>query len=303
MKRRGRTVTMSKIKYFVTQGFKGVISNSLMSLLSICIVTASMMLLGIFIIIGANLNGVTEQIQEQCQINVYLPHGADVDDFRSVRSGLEELDNVKEVIPYTKEERFKTYKENYYQDEADVVDTLASDNPLRDSCILVLEDINKAAETIEAASKVKGVEEVKNSLDLINKVVAITNTVRHVTLWFILGLMLISIFIISNTIKLGMVSRQKEIQIMRYVGATNWFIRWPFIVEGMILGFMGSFVAAVIVLLGYGAFVPSIREFMDPIVILGVPEMLKTISIGFLLVGTVIGVVGSITSIRKYLEA
>ncbi|MBO5505803.1 MAG: permease-like cell division protein FtsX [Clostridia bacterium] len=294
---------MSKIKYFVTQGFKGVISNSLMSLLSICIVTASMMLLGIFIIIGANLNGVTEQIQEQCQINVYLPHGADVDDFRSVRSGLEELDNVKEVIPYTKEERFKTYKENYYQDEADVVDTLASDNPLRDSCILVLEDINKAAETIEAASKVKGVEEVKNSLDLINKVVAITNTVRHVTLWFILGLMLISIFIISNTIKLGMVSRQKEIQIMRYVGATNWFIRWPFIVEGMILGFMGSFVAAVIVLLGYGAFVPSIREFMDPIVILGVPEMLKTISIGFLLVGTVIGVVGSITSIRKYLEA
>ena len=294
---------MSKIKYFVTQGFKGVISNSLMSLLSICIVTASMMLLGIFIIIGANLNGVTEQIQEQCQINVYLPHGADVDDFRSVRSGLEELDNVKEVIPYTKEERFKTYKENYYQDEADVVDTLASDNPLRDSCILVLEDINKAAETIEAASKVKGVEEVKNSLDLIDKVIAITNTVRHVTLWFILGLMLISIFIISNTIKLGMVSRQKEIQIMRYVGATNWFIRWPFIVEGMILGFMGSFVAAVIVLLGYGAFVPSIREFMDPIVILGVPEMLKTISIGFLLVGTVIGVVGSITSIRKYLEA
>ncbi len=294
---------MSKIKYFVTQGFKGVISNSLMSLLSICIVTASMMLLGIFIIIGANLNGVTEQIQEQCQINVYLPHGADVDDFRSVRSGLEELDNVKEVIPYTKEERFKTYKENYYQNEADVVDTLASDNPLRDSCILVLEDINKAAETIEAASKVKGVEEVKNSLDLIDKVIAITNTVRHVTLWFILGLMLISIFIISNTIKLGMVSRQKEIQIMRYVGATNWFIRWPFIVEGMILGFMGSFVAAVIVLLGYGAFVPSIREFMDPIVILGVPEMLKTISIGFLLVGTVIGVVGSITSIRKYLEA
>ena len=293
---------MSKIKYFITQGFKGVISNSLMSLLSTCIVTASMMLLGIFIIIGANLNGITEQIQEQCQINVYLPHEADVDDFRSVRSALEKIDNVKEVIPYTKEERFRTYKENYYQNEADVVDTLASDNPLRDSCILVLEDINLAAETIEAASKVKGVEEVKNSLDLINKVIAITNTVRHVTLWFILGLMFISIFIISNTIKLGMVSRQKEIQIMRYVGATNWFIRWPFIVEGMILGFAGSFIAAVIVLLGYGAFVPSIREFMDPISILGVPEMLKTISIGFLLVGTVIGITGSITSIRKYLE-
>ncbi len=293
---------MNKIKYFIVQGFKGVVSNSLMSLLSICIVTASMMLLGVFIIIGANLNGITDQIQEQCQINVYLPHGADVDDFRSVRSGLEELDNVKEVIPYTKEERFKTYKENYYQDEADVVDTLASDNPLRDSCILVLEDINLAAETIEAASKVKGVEEVKNSLELINKVIAITNTVRHVTLWFILGLILISIFIISNTIKLGMVSRQKEIEIMRFVGATNWFIRWPFIVEGMILGFVGSFVAAVIVLLGYGAFVPSIREFMDPIVILGVPEMLKTISIGFLVVGTVIGVTGSISSIRRFLE-
>ena len=104
---------MSKFKYFITQGFKGVISNSLMSLLSICIVTASMLLLGIFIIIGANLNGVTQQIQEQCQINVYLPHGADVDDFRSVRSGLERIENVKEVIPYTKEERFKTYKENY----------------------------------------------------------------------------------------------------------------------------------------------------------------------------------------------
>ena len=290
------------IKYFVMQGVKGLLSNSLMTLASIGIVIASLVLFGVFVLFGLNINSVGEQIKEQCEINVYMPNSMSRDDVRAIGSQLSELEYVKEAQLYTKEERLQNYKEGIHQDQAEVISTLEEDNPLRDAYVLSLTDVSKANEVAVAASKIGGVEEVTNRQDLIKSILSITNTVKHVSIWLLIILAAISVFIISNTIKLGMFSRRKEINIMKFVGATNWFIRWPFIIEGMILGAVGAVIAVGVVMLGYGSIFGTIQEFMGSIKLLEASEISGVVVTGFLVMGIGIGMAGSAMSIRKHLH-
>lgn len=290
------------LKYFIVQGVKGLLSNSLMTLASIGIVIASLVIFGIFVIFGLNVNSIGEQIKQQCEINVYMPNQMTRDDVRAIGSELGKIEYVKEAQLYTKEERLQNYKEGIHQDQAEVISTLEEDNPLRDAYVLVLTDVSKANEVAAAAAKVEGVEEVTNRQDLIKKILSITNTVKHVSIWLLLVLAAISVFIISNTIKLGMFSRRKEINIMKFVGATNWFIRWPFIIEGMILGAVGAAVAAVIVVFGYGSVLGTMQEFMGNIRLLETSDIVNIVVWGFLVMGIGIGMTGSAMSIRKHLH-
>ncbi len=290
------------VKYFFVQGVKGLVSNSLMTLASIGIVIASLVLFGFFLLFGMNLNAVGEQIKEQCEINVYMPNEMSRDGVREIGSALSEIEYVKEAQLYTKEERLQNYREGVYQERAEVIDTLEEDNPLRDAYILVLEDVTKANEVASAAAKIEGVQEVVNRQDLIQQILSITNTVKHVSVWLLLILAFISVFIISNTIKLGMFSRRKEINIMKFVGATNWFIRWPFIIEGMLIGAVGAACAFFIVMLGYGSVLPTVQEFMGNIELLTSAEVIKMVIALFLVMGMGIGMTGSGLSIRKHLH-
>lgn len=290
------------IKYFIKQGFVGLWKNRLMSLASICIVVASLTVFGVFVLLGLNLNYLVSQIEEQCEINVYLPKGTNRDTVRDIGSKLEEIDGVKEAELYTKEERFQKAKDQY-DNEAAVISTLEEDNPLRDSYILRLHDISKASAVSDAAGKIAGVEEVKNRQDIVQKIVDISNFVRHASIWLVIALAIVAVFIISNTIKLGMFARRKEINIMKFVGATNWFIRWPFIVEGIVLGILGAAVSAVVVIWSYSALLPTLKDFMEPMLhIYEVPAVLNIVLISFASLGMGIGMVGSYTSIRKYLR-
>ncbi len=290
------------IKNFVIQGVKGLVSNSLMTLASIGIVVASLVLFGVFVLFGMNINSVGEQIKDQCEINVYMPNDMKRDDVRAIGSQLGEIEYVKEAQLYTKEERLQNYKEGIHQDQAEVISTLEADNPLRDAYVLSLTDVRKANEVAEAAAKIDGVEEVTNRQDLIKTILSVTNAVKHVSIWLLVVLAAISVFIISNTIKLGMFSRRKEINIMKFVGATNWFIRWPFIIEGMILGAVGAAVAVAIVMISYGSILPTVQEFMGNISLLETAEISNIIIVGFLVMGVGIGMAGSAMSIRKHLH-
>lgn len=289
------------IKYFVKQGFSGMWKNRLMSLASICIVIASLAVFGVFVLLGANLSYVVEQIEEQCQINVYMPNDMDRDAVRSIGSQLEQIEGVKSAELYTKEERFQKAEEDFAE-EADIISELEEDNPLRDAYILNLTDISMAASVAEAAAQVEGVEEVTNRQDIVQQIVDISNFVRHASIWLVIILAIIAVFIISNTIKLGMFARRKEINIMKFVGATNWFIRWPFIIEGMVLGLLGAAIAAAIVLWGYSALLPTLNSFMGIIEIYDVSHVLRLVLVSFAVLGVGIGVIGSYTSIRRYLR-
>lgn len=290
------------LRYFFSQGIRGLVSNSLMTLASVGIVIASLVLFGTFVLLGMNLNYIGEQIKEQCEINVYLPREMSRDDVRKIGSELAKIKYVKEAQLYTKEERFNNFKDSSYEEQADVIDMLEQDNPLRDSYILVLEDVSRANEVAAAAGKIDGVEEVVNSQHLIQRIITLTNAIRHISIWLILVLAVVSVFIISNTIKLGMFSRRKEINIMKFVGATNWFIRWPFIIEGMFLGIIGALIASGIVLLGYESIYKGMQDFMGNIRFLELYEVSGAVVLGFLIMGVGMGMIGSAMSIRKHLH-
>ena len=290
------------LRYFFSQGIRGLVSNSLMTLASVGIVIASLVLFGTFVLLGMNLNYIGEQIKEQCEINVYLPRDMSRDDVRKIGSELAKIKYVKEAQLYTKEERFNNFKDSSYEEQADVIDMLEQDNPLRDSYILVLEDVSRASEVAAAAGKIDGVEEVVNSQHLIQRIITLTNAIRHISIWLILVLAVVSVFIISNTIKLGMFSRRKEINIMKFVGATNWFIRWPFIIEGMFLGIIGALIASGIVLRGYESIYKGMQDFMGNIRFLELYEVSGAVVAGFLIMGVGMGMIGSAMSIRKHLH-
>ncbi len=290
------------IRYFFVQGIKGLVANSLMTLASVGIVIASLVIFGFFMLFGMNLNAIGDQIKEQCEINVYMPNEMNRDNVRAIGSKLSEIEYVKEAQLYTKEERLQNYKEGVYQEQAEVIDTLEEDNPLRDAYILVLEDVSKANQVAETAKKVEGVEDVVNRQDLFQQILSITKTIKNVSLWILIILAAISVFIISNTIKLGMFSRRKEINIMKFVGATDWFIRWPFVIEGMMLGAVGAVLASLIVMLGYSSVLPNVQQFMGNIQLLGISEVLYIVVIAFLVMGIGIGMAGSAMSIRKHLH-
>ncbi|MBQ2890713.1 MAG: permease-like cell division protein FtsX [Clostridia bacterium] len=289
-------------KYFITQGVSGIMSNWLMSLASLTTVIISLAFLGVFIILGLNLNSISAQIEEQCQINVFVPRDATDSELKTVGAELLKIENVKAVDYYTKEERYRDYKEGRYSDDADAIAAFEYDNPLRDACVITLENPEDAQGVVEAAAKVKGVEEVKSSLDLIDKVVAITSFVKHVTIWIVIALLIGAVMLISNTIKQGLFARRKEINIMKFVGATNWFIRWPFLFEGMIIGFIGALFSATVVLFAYESFYPALMEFTGTLRIVPFRTVYNYILCWFMAIGILMGVAGSYTSIRKYLH-
>lgn len=290
------------IKYFFKTGVSGIMSNWLSSLGSVTTVVVSLIAFGFFIILGINLTSISQQIEEQCQINVFVPHDATDASFKAVGEELAKIENVKSVRFYTKEERYNDYKEGRYKNDADSIEAFENDNPLRDSCVLSLNNPENAKEVIAAAAKIEGVEEVKNSLDVINRIVSVSNMIKTATMWIVVLFLIGAILMISNTIKVGMFARRKEINIMKYVGATNWFIRWPFIVEGMLIGFIGSLFAATIVLAGYESFYPVISEFSGSISIVSPQGVYNHVVWWFMGIGVLIGTMGSYTSIRKYLR-
>lgn len=291
------------LRYYLVQGFKGVVSNSLMSIVSVGIVIASLVLFGLSTLFGMNVNYIGEQIKQQCQINVYMVRDIDRDGMRHIASELEDLEGIKSIELWTKEERFEKTKESY--DEADAIDILEADNPLRDAYVLTLDDLSLAKSVAEKAAEIKGVDEVKNRQDIIDYIEKITGYIRNFSIWTLVILIVIAMFIISNTIKLGLFSRRKEINIMKFVGATNWFIRWPFIIEGAILGLIGAAGASAVVILLYKSIINSVVQTMNMfggISFISIGYAAHIIVISFMLLGIGIGTVGSILSIRKYLQ-
>lgn len=289
------------IQYFLVQGFKGVVSNRLMSIVSIGTVIASLVLFGLCTLLGMNVNYFADQIKDQCQFNVYMKKDIDRDGLRSVASQLESIDGVESITLYTKEERFEKAKEDY-DEQADAIDILEENNPLRDSYIVTLRDLSESTKVAQLAQQIEGVEEVTNRQDIIDKILKVTDFIHNLSIWLLVILVAISIFIISNTIKLGLFARRKEINIMKFVGATNWFIRWPFIIEGAILGVIGAALAAVIVIFVYSSMLGSFSEFLGSIELLSTSYALKIIIYSFLALGIGIGTIGSVLSIHKHLH-
>lgn len=289
---------------FTREAFDNIFKNGLMSLASLFIITACLFVFGVFLIVTVNINSFSAQVADQCQIQVYITKEAsEGGQIQNISNSIRTIDGVVNLTFEKGEETFAKFKAGLSEDELVSYSGLP-DDIIDDSFKVTLRDISETQVKAEEISKINGVSRVENRQDMINIVYSLTDAVRHISVWIIIIFMFISVFIISNTIKLALHSRRKEINIMKYVGATDAFIRWPFMIEGMIVGFAGAVVAFFIVQSCYAAgmsalgsipagAIVALREFGDIWYLILIP---------FIALGVLIGALGSALSIRKYLQ-
>lgn len=298
--------------YLIGEGFRNVFKNKKSTSASLIIMCFTMLIFGVFFIIGQNINSMMKQLEGEQGMQVFLKEISD-EQIQEVGEQLRNIDGVNSAEFVSKEEALDIMKSEF-QDQANLLDVYEENNIFPASYVVTLNDLSKADEVKQSIEAIdagkddseKVIKEITSSDQTITTLMNLANGIRIITGVILVFLILISIFIISNTIKLTVHARRKEISIMKYVGATNSFIRWPFIVEGIIIGLVAGIISIVIIGVAYNAIAQKIvsSEVMATmgINLLGFSDMFTLIAIVYVILGVGIGVLGSAISMRKYLK-
>lgn len=293
---------ISSMKYFTREASRNVFSNGWMSVASILTVVASLLVFGLFMILGLNLTYIAEQAELDYELILVLDESLDDGAVGALKTTIEQTPNVKEVTLDTNDQRLEELKKEMGSDAA-LLEGYDQNNPLRNWYRVTMTDLGEAEGTVAQLERLTGVVKIVRNQDTIQTLVKVTGYVRHLSLWVMAALAVVSVFIIANTIKLTVFARRKEINIMKFVGATDWFIRWPFVIEGIMIGFLGCLVSLVLLSFGYGALVNFVTELGIHFVRLVPLQQIFLPFVGlFLIMGAVMGGLGSLISVRKHLK-
>lgn len=299
------------IKRSFTEGIRGMFKNGLMSIASIFVVTACIFIFGIFLMITFNINHITTTMADNYQIDVYVEKpissdGASYDEIKAqVKEEIMQIDNIdtSNITLNKGSEIFESYKEGLSEKELKSMERYPEDF-IPDAFNVRMKDITKVDETYKALSAIKNVESVENSNDIVKIISGIEDVVKTFSVWIIVIFAIISLFIISNTIKLTVHNRRREINIMKYVGATDSYIRGPFIMEGILVGIVSAVVAFFISQWSYLGLMSSldVTSFMQTSDLLSFSDMWVDLMAAYLILGCLIGAFGSSISVRRYLK-
>lgn len=297
-------MSLSKLKYSFREAKKNVIRNGLMSVASLFTIASCLLILGVFTLLSLNVNSITEQIKDQCEIQLYINTEATDERVAQIAEEIKSVENVKEISLFTKEDTLAYAKQDMFSGNEGMLEGFDEDNPFSDSYKIVLDDIERTTETVAVLEKIADVDKVVNKQDVVNTVVSLSGGVKKFTIAMMIVLLMVAIVIISNTVKLTVFNRRKEINIMKYIGATDRFIRIPFVLEGLIIGFSAAVIAFLLVFWGYFALVSYIGDKLNfgVVELIGAGEVAPIIAILFVVFGSLIGVVGSAISMRKHLH-
>ena len=288
----------------IKQGFKGVWRNKGMGLASITSITAVLLILGIVLILILSLNNIVMDTREKFdEVQIFLEDEITRTQLQEIEKKAKETDKILYVIFKSKDEALEEMKEGWGE-EGYLLDGL-EENPLPHTLILKLKDIEYAEDVVKSIENLDGIEEVQYNYDIIEKLVVFTNYIRTGGLIIVLILILVSIFIISNTIKLTVTARKREINIMKYVGATNGYIRGPFVIEGVVFGLIGAIISILAVNYGYNYFFNAANDrlyVLFTVHLVPPKALMQDISIIFIAIGAGIGALGSLVSMKRFLN-
>ncbi len=294
----------NRLGYLIGEGFSNIFKNKKSTGASLMIMCATMIIFGVFLILGENINKFVSDIKSEQGFQVFIKVDATDEEIKKVEEEIRKLDNISTVEFVSKQDGLNIMKERL-KEKKGVLDGFNIDR-IKASYMVKVDKLEKSKEIQDKILKMDNVAKITSSDETITTLINLAKGVRIVTGVILLLLVVISIFIIANTIKLTMHARRKEISIMKYVGATNGFIRWPFIVEGMIIGIVASLISILIVGGVYNLIAKQLinTSFIKQIGmnLVGFSDMITTIIIVYMLLGMGIGVIGSMISMKKYLE-
>ncbi len=290
--------------FTLKEALKSLWRNRLMSIASISSVSATLMILGIIFALIININAMAQSAKDQFDtIQAYLVDTLPAAEIENIMTKIEAIKGVQSVEYESKGDALAKMKASW-KDNAYLLDGL-EENPLPSSVVIYLEDIYYSSGVLEGIKEINGIEEVKSYQDIVEQLLSITEAIRKTGVIVIFVLIAISTFIIHNTIKLTVNSRHREINIMKYVGATNWFIRWPFLTEGTLLGLVGAGISALLMKLSYDYVFELMHSDFYVLVsayVVQPSDLMRDIVFLFVVIGAGIGALGSIWSMRKYLN-
>lgn len=297
-------MTASSLRYLFKEGFRNTWTNRMMSIASICVLMSCLVLIGCASMIFLNIESLLGRIEEENVVMVYIEDGTTDADITAMGETLKAIDNVKGIEFVAKETAWEEQLATMEEAQREFFTEISSDIPLPDAYKVTVDDLTYFDSTIDQIKQLDHIDTIRENKDLAKKLVAIRHGIEVIAIVIIAVLLAISVFIIQNTIKLTVYSRRLEISIMKSVGATNSFVRLPFVVEGMILGIISGVVSLGVVWAFYEF---AINQFSDLLISLGL-EALKFADYAlpmlgaFVLIGIITGVGGALLSMGRYLN-
>lgn len=292
---------LSTSEYFIKEVYTSFKRNIWMTLASIFTVVLSLFILGFFSIVILNLNKMADTLESQVQISVYLKDDLSQEEIDETKETLSKIEGLQDIKFTTREEAMENFKERL-GDQQFLLDALDDTNPLPDSFSLTVTSPQQVKTIADTVVALDSVESASYSQDIINHLFNLTHLIRLIGVALIILLTGAAIFIISNTIRLTVFARRKEIAIMKYVGATDWFIRWPFLLEGICLGFIGGSLATIFLYIVYNQVTQEIYEAMAFFPLIPQHPFINYISLAILVAGIIIGALGSTISLKRFLK-
>ncbi len=290
------------IKYFVKDAFKSIKRNKTLSIASAATVAATLFILGVVSLTLVNVNKAVNQLGSKVEARVYLKDDIKNEDKDKLKKTIEGVDGVLEVKLETKEQALEKMKEQLQDDSGALVAGFNKKNPFPSSYIVRVDNPKAVDDVLVKIKGAPGIEKIKDARQLIDQVTKLTDSATMIGGIAALVFVLVSLFLIGNTIKITVFSRKREIGIMKYVGATDWFIRWPFIIEGILLGILGALISVIILYGLYGFAQTKAADMLLGFNLVSKSYILKVTIWEFLLGGMVIGSLASIISMRKFLK-
>ena len=295
---------MSTVKHHIGAAFRNLLLNRLMTIASILTVASCVFIVSVFYLLAANVNYLFGHLQEHIGVVAFVDDDVPAEDLTYIFNRIIDIPNVRSA-EYIPPDAGRDMIEDMFGPGSAMAEALLLDNPLRRAFSVDIDDIQFHDDVVQALEAMQPyIAVVRSQQDLADILWNMTRVVQTISLVVIFILGVISLVIIINTIRITVSSRQTEISIMKYVGATDWFIRWPFIIEGLMIGLVGAFVPAVIIVLGYDSVIAMITAvpMLDFMYFLSGEQVLFYVVPFQLVLGAFIGFIGSAISVRQYLK-
>ncbi len=294
----------SSVIYFIKSAFQSIFKNIWMSLASMFVLIACMLIMGSAYLCSVNIGSFMTKLEAQNEIVAFVDDSVAEEDITALRDKIAAVDGVESVQFVSKEQALSEYRNSFDSQEDYLSGFEGDENPLRNEFRITILDLEKFDSISDTISEMPEIANIRDSQEVVDVLISLRRVMDILGFWIMIILAIVSLFIISNTIKLAMFNRRHEINIMKYVGATNWFIRWPFVLEGAIIGVFSSAVSFGLQWLIYVYLLKPLASKLDFLSASVLPfrQVYGEVLLIFACIGIIVGIFGSIFSIRKYLK-
>lgn len=299
---------LSSVNYLIGKGIKSVWKNKMMSFASFCIMLVSLLMVGLSVLAAININKIISGIEGKNEVIVIVKDGTTDEAIAALETSIKDIGNVDTVSFYSKEEAWESMIDDMSEKEKDLFQYADGDNPLPDTYKVSVKNIEKLADTTNLMATLEGVDSVKASNEFADVLISIRNIFSVIALAVVAALIIVCLVIISNTTRTSVFARRKEINIMKYVGATNRFIKIPFQIEGTLVGLLAAVAAFILTMFVYRGVFNLFEGNYNIWTILGVNSLYSfrdifiPVAVAYLAAGAIIGAIGTTISTSKYVK-